>query len=101
NLIEEIKEHHPYMACVVASGEKVSPDAVLDLRDEHGLDYYLQKDRISREKIKKALQRSYERMADTWAKLIGASQAEAPPVERHTGAAWAAAPPTSTANAAP
>ncbi len=39
-MIDYIKEHHPYIACVVASGEKALPDDVLDLRDEHQLDYY-------------------------------------------------------------
>lgn len=61
-LIEYIKQHHPQTACVVASGEKVAPDDVLDLRDNKDLDYYLQKDRISIEKLRKAVSRSLQRI---------------------------------------
>jgi CheY-like chemotaxis protein len=60
--IKYIKDHHNYMACIVASGQKVMPDDVLDLRDEYGLDYYLQKDRIDMGKIKKALQTALKRI---------------------------------------
>lgn len=60
-IVEYIKANHPYMGCVVASVEKVLPDRVLDLRDNKGLDYYLQKDRISIDKVRKAVQRSLQR----------------------------------------
>lgn len=60
-IVEYIKKNHPYMGCVVASVEKVLPDRVLDLRDHIGLDYYLQKDRISIDKVRKAVQRSLQR----------------------------------------
>src|SRR4051794_26873182 len=46
-LIQYIKAHHPSTACIIASGQKVLPDSVLDLRDDYDLDYYVQKDRIS------------------------------------------------------
>lgn len=70
DLIDDIKRNHPYIACVVASGERASPDYVLDLRDEHQLDYYLQKERISRDKLKKAIERCRERLGAVWAEYL-------------------------------
>ncbi len=61
-LIQYIKAHHPAMACIVASGEKVLPDNVLDLRDEYDLDYYVQKDRISLDIFRKALRKALARV---------------------------------------
>lgn len=61
-LIRYLKVHHPSVACIVASGQKVLPDSVLDLRDEYDLDYYVQKDRISLDIFRKALRKSRRRV---------------------------------------
>lgn len=61
-LIQHIKANHPEIACIVASGQKVLPDSVLDLRDEYDLDYYVQKDRISLDIFRKALRKAQERV---------------------------------------
>ncbi|NJN19045.1 MAG: response regulator, partial [Oscillochloris sp.] len=84
-IVEYIKANHGYMACVVASGEKVFPDDVLDLRDNKGLDYYLQKDRISIDKLRKAVQRSLERTR-------GAAGNQAPPGQNGVQIVQSAAP---------
>jgi CheY-like chemotaxis protein len=76
--IKYIKDHHNYMACIVASGQKVMPDDVLDLRDEYDLDYYLQKDRIDLGKIKKALQTALKRIGP--AETAGRQHQDAPEV---------------------
>lgn len=60
-IIEYIKKNHPYIACVIASSERMSPEDVLDLRDNKGLDYYLLKERISIDKVRRAIQRSLQR----------------------------------------
>jgi CheY-like chemotaxis protein len=83
-LIDHIHAHHPYVACVVASGDRVEPDKVLDLRDEHQLDYYLQKERISPEKIQKAIQRCRERMGERWKQVLAARPAPPTPRQHST-----------------
>ena len=61
-LIQYLKQNHPTIACVVASGQKVQPDSVLDLRDDYDLDYYVQKDRISLDIFRKAIQKALARI---------------------------------------
>jgi len=62
-LIQYIKANHPSVACIVASGQKVLPDSVLDLRDDYDLDYYVQKDRISLDIFRKALRKARLRVS--------------------------------------
>jgi CheY-like chemotaxis protein len=72
-VIEHIKTNHGYIACIVASGGMASPDYVLDLRDDYGLDYYVQKDRIGIDVLRKALRKALER-----ARASGAQPLPAP-----------------------
>jgi CheY-like chemotaxis protein len=58
--IRYIKTNHPRIACIMVSGDTMSPDQVLDLRDEFDLDYYVQKDRL--EVLDKALFRAIQRV---------------------------------------
>jgi ActR/RegA family two-component response regulator len=60
--IRFIKTRHPYMACVVVSGAPFTPDNVLDMRDEYGLDYYLQKDRFDLDTFSRAIEKSLRRV---------------------------------------
>jgi len=57
-----IKTRHPYMACVVVSGADITSDHVLDMRDEYGLDYYLQKDRFDLDTFSRAIEKSVRRI---------------------------------------
>jgi hypothetical protein len=50
------------MACVVVSGAPFTPDNVLDMRDEYGLDYYLQKDRFDLDTFSRAIEKSLRRV---------------------------------------
>lgn len=63
-IIKYIKTHHPYIACVMVSGSaEVTPDFVLDLRDEYDLDYFLEKQHISDVILSKAIQRAARRIS--------------------------------------
>jgi CheY-like chemotaxis protein len=63
-VIKYLKTHHPYIACVMVSGSAaVTPDFVLDLRDEYDLDYFLEKQHISDEILSKAIQRATRRIS--------------------------------------
>lgn len=60
--VQYIKSHHASIACIMVSGSGVTPETVLDLRDDYDLDYYVQKDRFDIDAfgraIKKAIQRT-------------------------------------------
>ena len=60
DVIKTIKDCYPEMACVLSSGEKLSPSDVLDLRDDYGLDYYLAKTDIERDALNYAINRALE-----------------------------------------
>jgi ActR/RegA family two-component response regulator len=60
--IHFIKTRHPYMACMVVTGADFTPDNVLDMRDEYGLDYYLQKDRFDLDTFSRAIEKSLRRV---------------------------------------
>jgi CheY-like chemotaxis protein len=63
-VIKHIKTHHPYIACIMVSGStEVTPDFVLDLRDECDLDYFLEKQHISDELLFKAIQKATRRIS--------------------------------------
>lgn len=61
-ILQYIKVEHPEVACLMISGETMSPSKLLDLRDYYGLDYYLEKDRIEPIEVKKAISRALERV---------------------------------------
>lgn len=62
-LLKQIKAQYADMACVMISGsEGITPDTVLDLRDEYGLDYYIQKDRLEPDLLRRAILRAIERV---------------------------------------
>lgn len=61
--IRFIKTRHPYMACMVVTGADFTPDNVLDMRDEYGLDYYLQKDRFDLDTFSRAIEKSLRRVS--------------------------------------
>lgn len=88
-VVQYVKQHHPYMACIILSGSGVTPDSVLDLRDDYDLDYYVQKDRFDLDTFSKALERAVTRVRSS----VGANIAQ--PGARL--AAEATAPPTVTA----
>lgn len=60
DVIKEIKDNYPYIACILSSGETHSPKDVLDLRDDYGLDYYLPKLEIDRDTLNYAINRALE-----------------------------------------
>jgi CheY-like chemotaxis protein len=63
-VVKHIKTHHPYIACIMVSGStEVTPDFVLDLRDEYDLDYFLEKQYISEELLSKAIQKATRRIS--------------------------------------
>ncbi|MBZ0306153.1 MAG: TIR domain-containing protein [Anaerolineae bacterium] len=62
-LLKQIKAQYADTACVMISGsEGITPDTVLDLRDEYGLDYYIQKDRLEPDLLRRAILRATERV---------------------------------------
>lgn len=60
DVIKTIKDYYPEMACILSSGEKLSPSDVLDLRDDYDLDYYLAKTDIERDALNYAINRALE-----------------------------------------
>lgn|GEM_PF-2374277 len=60
DVIKTIKDNYPQIACILSSGEKLSPGSVLDLRDDYGLDYYLPKTDIERDALNYAINRALE-----------------------------------------
>ena len=57
-----IKTRHPYMACLVVSGIPINASNVLDLRDDYGLDYYVQKDHFDIDTFSNAIEKSLRRV---------------------------------------
>jgi ActR/RegA family two-component response regulator len=61
HILNYLKSRHPYIACVMISGYKeLTIEDVIDLRDDHNLDYFIHKHRVNThldETIRKALQR--------------------------------------------
>lgn len=55
-----IKVEFPYIACLMISGESITPSQTLDLRDYFSLDYYLSKDKISPVEVAKGILRAVE-----------------------------------------
>jgi CheY-like chemotaxis protein len=95
--IEHIKTHHSYMGCIVASGAMASPDRVLDLRDDYGLDYYVQKDRIEINVLRKALRKAMERVDTISHSQLPLEELPAPPkATERAGAADKQQPPLPT-----
>ena len=60
-LLQFIKVEHPLTGCLILSGESLSYDEILDLRDNYGMDYILAKDQFSPSKFSEALKRAYGR----------------------------------------
>jgi CheY-like chemotaxis protein len=60
DVIKTIKDNYPQTACILSSGEKLTPGDVLDLRDDYGLDYCLPKVDIERDKLNYAINRALE-----------------------------------------
>jgi DNA-binding NtrC family response regulator len=61
-VLDFIKEHYEYIACIMVSGDSVSPEEILDLRDNHNLDYFLQKDRVEIDSLLRAIDRAMQRI---------------------------------------
>ena len=57
-ILHFVKTRHPYMACLIVSGVSVFPSDVLDLRDDNGLDYFIQKDRFDIDIFSRAIKRA-------------------------------------------
>jgi CheY-like chemotaxis protein len=65
-ILQYIKKRYPGMACIMISGSGVTPEMVLDLRDEYDLDYFIQKDRFFEPKmLERAVARALERAQET------------------------------------
>lgn len=62
DIIRFIKREHPYIACVIATGQPLAPEDVLDLRDDHDLDYCLAKDNVSVETLTKSTIKGLKRV---------------------------------------
>jgi DNA-binding NtrC family response regulator len=60
-MLEFIKNEHPYIACIMISGAGKDFDEILDLRDNYDLDYYLAKERVEIDKLSKALAKARQR----------------------------------------
>ena len=62
NVIRFIKREHSYIACIIATGQSLSPEDVLDLRDDYDLDYCLAKDTVSVETLTKSTLKGLKRV---------------------------------------
>jgi DNA-binding response OmpR family regulator len=60
-VLRYIKSSFPQVACVMISGSGLAADEVLDLRDDYDLDYYLSKNRLDQDALRKAVERALER----------------------------------------
>jgi CheY-like chemotaxis protein len=62
-VVQYIKTHYPAMACIMVSGSlNITPERVLDLRDDYDLDYYIQKERFEIDTFVRALERALARV---------------------------------------
>jgi len=61
-ILKYIKQHYPYIACIAISGIPITPDSVLDLRDEFSLDYYIQKQKFDSTQFKHAVEKVLDRV---------------------------------------
>ncbi len=78
--IRYIKSYHPYIACIVLSGSTITPDSVLDLRDEYDLDYYVQKDRFDLDTFARAIRNAMRRVhPDTYGSYGSSAATSYPP----------------------
>lgn len=57
-IMKTIKDNYPKTACILSSGQPLSPSDILDLRDEYGLDYYLVKNNAERATLDHAINRA-------------------------------------------
>ncbi len=57
-----VKTRHPYMACIIVSGISTNASSILDLRDDYGLDYYVEKDRFDLDTFSNAIAKSLRRV---------------------------------------
>ena len=57
-IMKTIKDQYPQIACILSSGQPLSPSDILDLRDEYGLDYYLVKNNAERATLDHAIIRA-------------------------------------------
>jgi len=71
-----IKTRHPYMACVVVSGVRTTAGNVLDLRDDYGMDYFIQKDKFDLDTFSNAIEKSLRRVAPLSFEMLHKSDLE-------------------------
>lgn len=64
-VVQYIKTNHTYMACIMVSGSGITPETVLELRDDYNLDYYVSKDRFDRDAFGKAIEKAIRRVHTT------------------------------------
>ena len=60
-VIQYLKTNHGPIVCIMVSGAGVSPEMVLDLRDDFDLDYYLRKDHFDIDTFNQSLQKAIRR----------------------------------------
>ncbi len=61
-ILHFVKTRHPYMACLILSGVSLFASEVLDLRDDNGLDYFIQKDQFDIDTFSRAIDRSLQHL---------------------------------------
>lgn len=62
-VLKYLKSNHPLIACIMVSGsESISPETVLDLRDDFDLDYYLGKAHFDIDTFNQAIQKAVRRV---------------------------------------
>lgn len=59
--LKYLKAHHPQVACIMISGAPVSPETVLDLRDDFDLDYYLRKEHLDIDTFDRSIRKAVRR----------------------------------------
>ena len=71
-----VKTRHPYMACLIVSGVSTNASNILDLRDDYGLDYYVQKDRFDIDTFSNAIEKSLRRVEPVAMDILRVSDLE-------------------------
>ena len=75
-ILRFIKTRHPYMACIIVSGVSTNASNILDLRDDYGLDYYIEKDRFDLDTFSNAVEKSLRRVEPVAMDMLRVSNLE-------------------------
>ncbi len=63
-ILDSIKkdERYRHIGCIMISGSGVHAQRVLDLRDDHGLDYFISKDRLDPDSLRRGIEKALARV---------------------------------------